>query len=94
MGGPIFLAKLTGVKKAVGTGVWCVGDDGQTHLLLQTGDVVNVHGVSKVITSFSIFTQYQQVAGQSRSFDASTRTVVFTATFSDNTWAIIQTIAP
>jgi len=94
MGGPIFLAKLTGVKSTVNTGVWCVDSDGQTHLLIQTGDVVDVHGVSKVITSFSIFNACPQVAGQSRSFDASTRTIVFIATFRDNTWAILQAVAP
>jgi hypothetical protein len=94
VGGPVFLAKLTGVKSTVNTGVWCVDSDGQTHLLIQTGDVVDVHGVSKVITSFSIFNACPQVAGQSRSFDASTRTIVFIATFRDNTWAILQAVAP
>jgi RHS repeat-associated protein len=93
-GGPIFLAQLRGVKPNIGTGLWSVSADGQIHLLLQTGDVASIHGTSKVIRSFSIFTVCPQVSGQSRSFDAATRTVAFLATFSDGTWAILQAVAP
>jgi YD repeat-containing protein len=94
VGGPIFLATLTGVIKTMNTGVWSIGSDGQAHLLWQTGEVADVHGMPKVISSFSIFTVCPQVVGQSRNFDAATRTIAFLATFSDGTWAILQAVAP
>jgi len=93
-GGPIFLAKVTGVKANQNTGVWSSDIHGQSTLLLQTGNRMNVNGVSKIVTAFTIFTACPQVSGQSRSFDASTRKVAFLVTFSDKTWAIIQMVAP
>lgn len=93
-GGPIFLAQLSGVKANVSTGLWSVGADGQVHRILRTGDMATVHGESKVITGFSVFTVCPQVSGQSRSFDAQTRSLAVLAAFSDGTWAILQTVAP
>jgi len=93
-GGPILLAKIGGVKATVNTGIWSVDSAGQLQLLFQTGSKMRVHGVSKVIASFSIFTACPQVAGQSRGFDASTRALGFLVTFSDKTWAIINAVAP
>lgn len=93
-GGPIFLAKLIGVNTNVNTGIWCIGADGLTHLIGRTGDTLDVHGSSKVIKSLSIFTVCPQVVGQSRNFDASTRGMALSVTFSDGSWAIVQAVAP
>jgi hypothetical protein len=93
-GGPVFVATLSGVKAGTNTGLWSIGADGQTRLLGQTGDIVDVHGKSEVVRSFSIFTVAPQVAGQSRNFDASTRLIALVATFNDGTWAVLQGVAP
>ena len=92
--GPIFLAKLKGVKQNANTGLWSVGPDGQIHLIVQTGELVDVRGTMKNIESFQIFKVCPLVVGQSRNFDATTRGVVFQATFTDGSWAILQTYAP
>ena len=92
-GGPIFQATLTGASAGAKSGVWSVDSAGTLHLVALTGEFVNVHGINKTITSFSLFTVSPQVAGQSRNFDAPTRSVAFLANFSDGTWAILQTIA-
>jgi len=93
-GGPVFLATMSGVKAGTSTGLWSVGADGTTRLLGQTGDVVDVHGRTEVVKSFSIFTLSPQVGGQSRDFDAATRVIALVATFDDGTWAVLQGGAP
>jgi len=93
-GGPIFLATLKGVPARAKTGLWSVGADNQPHLLVQTSNVVDVHGKKKTIKSLQVFQVCRQVSGQSRNFDASSRNVVFQATFTDGTWAILQIYAP
>jgi hypothetical protein len=93
-GGPIFQATLAGVKPSLSAGLWSVDGNGLLHLLVQVGDTFEVHGALKTVSSFSIFTVAPQVSGQSRSFDAASRNIVYLANFTDHTWAIVQEVAP
>jgi hypothetical protein len=93
-GGPVFVAKLSGAPKAMKTGLWSAGADGEVRLMGRTGDLVQVGGATKVVGSFSVFAVRPQVAGQSRNFDATTRAVAFVATFTDGTWAVMEAAAP
>jgi hypothetical protein len=93
-GGPLFTATLAGVKAAANSSLWSVDQLGTLHLVMQTGNTIAVHGVSKTIKSFSVFKALAQVSGQSRSFEPESRNLAILATFTDGTWAVVQTQAP
>ena len=90
VGGPVFLATLSGVP---------VGDDEAVFALTKRGTLVRVVGKGdtnlptrdsnqRTVKSIGIFQTAPDVVGQSRSFDASTGNLVYQATFTDGTWGV------
>ncbi len=88
----IFAATLTGVPPGENKGIFAVGADGSINLIQRTGVLLPVHALFKQVTSLQIFATPPYVAGQSRSFDASTGNLAYQANFSDGTWAIYEVI--
>ncbi|GEM_PF-3890831 len=93
VGGPIFVAKLSGVPATGNVGVWAKRTSGIMRVVI-TGDQLDVHGTLKTVKKFAIFQLAPMVMGQSRSFTASTGEIVFQATFTDGTWGIYTATLP
>ncbi len=93
-GGVVMLATLAGVPKTASQGIWLTTQDRSLHLVARTGDVVDVRGVQKTISTLSIFPITLYSPGVSRSFDAATGNLVYTATFTDKSWAIFEATHP
>jgi sugar lactone lactonase YvrE len=95
-GGVLFLATLsgTGVTAANNTAIFCVDNNGTLQLVVRTGDVIG----GKTITALAFLpaetTTNALVAGQERSFSASTGDLVYNATFSDKSTAIFNVVFP
>ena len=93
VGGPIFLATLSGVPKSQSTGLWAIASDETLTPIVVTGDTTNTldfHGVAETVKSLSIFQTAPGVRGVSRSFDASTGNLVFKAGFTDGLWGMYK----
>ena len=90
VGDVIFTAALGNVPSGMNSGIYAVGSDGAITLVNRTGALIPVRAVMKTIKSLQIFQQPAEVVGQSRSFDASTATLIYQASFTDNTWAIYE----
>jgi len=84
VGGPIFLATLSGVPAVQNTGVWAVAPDGTLTMVVKTGATLD----TKTVKSITIFPLAQGAIGQSRSFDTSTGKIVYQANFTDGSWGI------
>lgn len=93
-GSVVMLATLAGVPKTASQGIWLTTPDRSLHLVARTGDVVDVRGVQKTISALSIFPITLYSPGVSRSFDAATGNLVYTATFTDKSWAIFKATRP
>ena len=91
--GPIFAAKLVpkkgGVTPATASGVWACDFDGKPRALFRTGDTIN----GKKLAKFTLLKATVGNAGVTRSFN-NTAQVVWLATFTDKTTAIITTEVP
>jgi hypothetical protein len=91
--GPIFAATLVsgkgGVTAASATGVWGKDFTGATRALFRTGDTI----AGKPLKSFTLLTASAGSTGVTRSFN-NVGEVVWLATFSDKTTAIIRTQIP
>ena len=95
-GGVIFLGTLNanaaaGVTTTNNTGIWAVDSTGALQLIARTGDVVNV-GTNKTITSLAFLPAETTVNGQTRSFDQTNGDIVYLATFSDKSTAILNVV--
>jgi hypothetical protein len=93
--GPIFAATLVpgkgDVTAAKATGVWACDFTGAPRLLFRTGDKNIVTG--KKLSSFKLLKATVGSAGVTRSFNDSAQ-VVWLATFTDKTQAIVTTEIP
>ncbi len=91
--GPLFAAKLVankgGVTAKTATGVWACDFDGEPRALFRTGDVIN----GKTLAKFTLLKVTVGNAGVTRSFN-NTAQVVWLATFTDKTTAIVITEVP
>ena len=99
-----FLAKLAvpakgqpnpdGFTSANALGAWAQDTSGAVHLLLRAGDSVTVApGVTKTLKTFTLFIAQPGSYGMSRSFTDS-GALVYNATFTDGSQAILTTQAP
>ncbi len=97
--GIVFSATLTGPR---GTGVgaknnkaiWSISSrDGETRLIVRTGDTVTVENSPKIIKTLTVFPVLPLVAGQSRSAVGDVEsTISYLATFADGTSAVLSTV--
>jgi hypothetical protein len=95
-GGVLFLATLRGggVTSANNTGIFAVDRTGQLQLIVRTGAVLG----GKTVVSLSFLpietAGSAKVSGQGRSFSPSTGNLVYNATFSDRSQAILSVVFP
>jgi hypothetical protein len=89
MGGVIVEAGVSG-SDGRKQGLWAAGQNGTLHRLLLDGDTLDFHGSPKTLKRFRIFQIPPHFAGQTRSFDPGTGSLVFQAIFSDASWAIYR----
>ena len=89
--GPIFTATLKGGSVISGnaTGAWGVDFTGATRLLFRSGDVIG----GKTVKSFTMLNALVGTIGNTRSFNDSGQ-LLWLATFTDKTTAIIKTEIP
>ncbi len=95
-GSAIFLAKLAvagSVTSANDQGIWSQDSAGILHLVAREGQQVSVNGIIKTITIIAAFPPLPTIAGQSRGMNINSD-IVFRATFTDGTQAIIHATAP
>ena len=93
--GPIFLADLDGVPSTQNQGLYAVMPDGSVLRVVAKGDSLPFrNGAQKTVKTIGVFQQPAEAVGQSRSFDASTGTIVYQATFTDGTWGIYRATFP
>jgi hypothetical protein len=93
-GGVVFLGTLTtntaaGVTSTNNLGIWAVDNNGNVQLVARTGDIIG----GKTVTGLSFLPALTDVTGNSRSFNAS-GDLVYIATFSDGSTAVIEVIFP
>ena len=99
--GPIFAATLvpnqTNVSKASASGVWAVDYAGDVRTLFRTGDSIDIGPpgtpVVKKVKTFTLLKATPGNTGVTRSFNAAGQ-VVWLATFTDKTQAIMTTAVP
>ncbi len=85
---------LNGIVAANAAGVWGCDEAGQLHLLIRAGQSVDVGGgVTKTIKSFTVLKAVVGSYGVSRSFNDN-GDLVYNATFTDATQAILTTQSP
>ena len=92
-GGVIFLATLNtnaaaGVTSSNNLGIWAVDNTGTLQLVVRTGDIVN----NKTVTGIAFLPAETIVNSQSRSFAQANGDLVYLATFSDKSTAIINVV--
>jgi hypothetical protein len=102
-GGVILLAALNtstaaGVSTTNNLGIWAVDPAGTLQLIVRTGDILNV-GTSnapnnKTVTGLAFLPAPKYVNGQSRSFAEASGDLVYLATFSDKSTAILKVVFP
>jgi hypothetical protein len=100
---PVFVGKLapgaggTALPNGIGAtnniGVWAIDSTGTLRLIVRTGDILKVGGQPKVLSLVTILGPVLGSAGQARSYNT-TRYLVFRATFTDRSQAIMQLVIP
>jgi hypothetical protein len=75
-------------------GLWAAGPTGELQRLLLDGDTLDFHGSLKTLKGFRIFQIPPHFAGQTRSFDPGTGSLVFQAIFSDGSRGIYRISPP
>lgn len=99
--GPIFTATLVpgpgSVTKAGATGVWAMDFSGKLRTLFRTGDQIDLgtpgSPVMKIVKSFTLLNATVGSTGVTRSFNDAAQ-VVWLATFTDKSTAIVTTDVP
>ncbi|MDB6173169.1 MAG: 3-carboxymuconate cyclase [Chthoniobacteraceae bacterium] len=101
--GPVFLARLAAgsgtpglpsdIVAANNVGIWFVDGNKSRRLLVRTGDKLQVRGVPKTLSLITILGAVTGSPGQARSYNA-TGDLVFRATFTDHTQAIMRIHLP
>jgi hypothetical protein len=75
-------------------GIWRQNDSGGLDLIVREGGSLLINGTKRIISSLSSATAEGPTGSQSRSFNQSTGTVSFRATFTDDTQAIVLVTFP
>jgi hypothetical protein len=89
-GGVVMLATLNnngaaGINGSTNQGIWGVDANGNLQLIVRTGDILN----GKTVTALGFLPSMTTVTGQGRSFSQTGGNLVYLATFSDRSTAII-----
>jgi len=102
-GGVIILATLKagtalapaagGVVAANSQGIWAVDTTGVLKQIIRTGSGLTVNGSAKTVSSLTIFNTPAAATGQTRHFD-NPGDLMFKATFTDGSAAIMQSVFP
>lgn len=101
--GPVFLAKLapksldrrlpSDVKPTTNLGLFALDADRNRRLLVRTGSTIDIRGTPKTLSLITIFGAIPSSPGQGRNYNT-TGDLVFRATFTDRTQAILRTHLP
>ncbi|HEY2341658.1 MAG TPA: hypothetical protein VGH90_01455, partial [Chthoniobacteraceae bacterium] len=86
--GIIFDAKTSGVPSYANQVIGYCFAPGDFEIVARTGALVQVGPTMKTIKSLQIFPLARNSMGQTRSFDANLGDFVYTAIFTDGTWAL------
>ncbi len=93
-GGPLFTATLLqgsgGVSKTNDAGIWAVDSAGALRLLVREGDVIG----GKTVKTFTALTGVSGSPGVTRSFSNNTNQVIYRATFTDGSQAVVTVHVP
>ncbi len=94
-GGAVFIAKLRGpgVTTSNDVGLWADDGNGVVNLVAREGSSILVNGVTKVLSAMAIFPAATGVTGQSRGFNIN-GDLVYRATFTDHSKALLHAVAP
>ena len=101
--GPAFVAKIApgtggktppmGVNATNNLGLWAVDSTGELRLIVRTGDTMHVGGNVKTLSLMTILSPVLGSPGQARSYNHA-QDLVFRATFTDRTQAIMRVHLP
>jgi len=89
LGGVIVEAGVSG-SGGQKRGLWAVGQKGELRRLLLDGNTLDFRGSRKTLKRFRIFQIPPHFAGQTRSFDPDTGSLVFQAIFTNGSWGIYR----
>jgi len=94
-GGVVFTAKVagTGVSAANDLGIWAADPDGTLQLVQREGNTMDFDGVSKTVSSFTIFKPVASVPAQIRYFNQNNG-LVYQVKFTDGTIAVLASSFP
>lgn len=92
------ISTATGVSAKNNLGIWAVDNTGALRLIVRTGDILNVGTAmapnDKTVTGLAFLPSLSYVGGQTRSVAQGTGDLVYLATFSDKSTAIINVSFP
>ncbi len=94
--GPLFVAHLTdggSISKANDVVLYAVGADGTLTIVARTGDTLTINGTAKTLSKIEALTRVGPSSSQSRTYNTSP-TVVYRASFTDRTSAVIRAVMP
>jgi hypothetical protein len=89
--GPVFVAKLKGVKTNIG--LWALNSLGELQLIALKGNTAKVKGVDKVISNITVLSAVTGSPAQPRSYNGE-RTLIYRLTFSDKSQKLVTTVVP
>ena len=96
-GGVVMAATLVsgtgGVVSANNQGIWAVDTSGVLKQVIRKGDALTFNGKAKTLAGLTIFNAPAASTGQTRHFNYP-GDLLYTATFSDGTTGIVQTVFP
>lgn len=95
--GPVFLAKMRtgrgGVTAKNNIGIWAAESSGFLHLVARTGQSIQIHGTTKVITALTFLPVVLGTPDAGRNYNAE-KQIVFKATFADKSQALLRATLP
>ena len=89
--GPVFVAKLSGVKNNLG--LWALNSHGTLQLVVQKGGLAKVNGIEMPITDITVLGAVPGTLAQARSYN-SERKLIYRLTFKGNLQKIVTTAIP
>ena len=94
-GGAVILADLVigpgGVTPANSQGIWAVDTFGTLRKIVRTGDTLTIGATLKTIAALSIFSSTLEASAQTASYN-SIGDLIYVATFTDGTQAVVETV--